>query len=109
MYAIRSTSRTICPSSVAGGCDASGVAEDPVAHRRGQIQPAPVALEHLDDPQRVHVVPELPAEPLSQAIIERLLADVTERRVAEIMAEPDRLDQILVERQRPRRPCARSA
>ena len=36
-----------------------------------------------------------------QAAVERLLADVSERRVPEIVPEPDRLGQILVEPQRP--------
>ena len=35
-------------------------------------------------------------------MVERLLADVSERRVAEVVAEPDRLDQVLVERERAR-------
>ena len=40
-------------------------------------------------------------ETLAQAAIEHLLARVSERRVAEVVAEPDRLDQVLVEPQRP--------
>src|SRR5918994_609636 len=44
-----------------------------------------------------------PAPPaLAHAGVEHLLADVAERRVTEVMAERDRLGQILVERQRPR-------
>ena len=61
-----------------------------------------VALERVDDAQRVLVVEERRAEALAQAAVQRLLADVPERRVAEVVAEPDRLDQVLVERQRPR-------
>ena len=48
------------------------------------------------------VVVELAAEALFQALVEGVLADVPERRVAEVVTEPDRLDQILVERERPR-------
>src|SRR5690606_23050974 len=43
---------------------------------------------------------EAAAEPLSQAGVERGLADVAERRVAEVVAEPDRLGEVLVEAQR---------
>ena len=87
----------------------AGVAEDAVAHRLGQVQAAPVALEHVDDAQRVLVVAEaVAAEALAQAAVERLLADVPERRVTEVVAEPDRLDQVLVERAAPGRRCARS-
>ena len=45
------------------------------------------------------VVPEGLAEALGHAVVERLLADVTERGMAEIVAEPDRLDEVLVEAQ----------
>ena len=44
---------------------APGVADDPVAHRLGQVQPVPVALERVDDPQRVLVVQEPRAEALA--------------------------------------------
>ena len=40
------------------------------------------------------------AEALGQALVERLLADVAERRVPEVVAEPDRLGQVLVQPQR---------
>ena len=80
----------------------AGVADDPVADRHRQVQALPVALERVDDPQRVLVVQERGPEPLRQAAVERVLADVAERRMAEIVAEPDRLDEILVERQRAR-------
>ena len=81
---------------------APGVADDPVAHRLGQVEAVPVALERVDDPQRLLVVAKAAPEALLQAAVERVLADVAERRVAEVVAEPDRLDQVLVERQRPR-------
>ena len=38
----------------------------------------------------------------AQDAVERLLAGVTEGRVTGVVAEPDRLDEILVERERPR-------
>ena len=39
------------------------------------------------------------AEALPQTAVERLLADVTERRMAEVVAEADGLDQVLVQPQ----------
>ena len=52
--------------------------------------------------QRLLPVVEVAAETLVQAAIEHVLADVTERRVTEVVAEADRLDEILVQAQRPR-------
>ena len=74
------------------------VPQDPVAHRRGQVQ----ALQHVDHPQRVLVVPEPAAEALARAAVQHVLADVAERRVAEVVPEPDRLREVLVQPQRPR-------
>ena len=71
----------------------AGVREDAVAHLVGQVEP-------LGDPQRLLVVAEAAAEPLAQRLVERLLAGVAERRVARVVAEPDRLDEILVQPQR---------
>ena len=79
----------------------AGVVEDAVAHLLGQVQAAAVALEHLDHPQRVDVVLEAAAAALVQRRVERLLAGVAEGRVAEVVAEPDRLGQVLVEAERP--------
>ena len=45
---------------------------------------------------------EAAVEALAQARVERLLPGVAERRVAHVVAEPDRLGQILVQAQRPR-------
>ena len=80
----------------------AGVVEDPVADLFGQVQPLPVALEGVDDPQRVDVVLEAGVAALAQSRVERALAGVAEGRVAEVVAEPDRLGQVLVEAQRPR-------
>ena len=65
----------------------AGVLEDPVAHLPGQVQPAAVALEQLDDAQRVLVVAEAAGRRARAALVERLLAGVAERRVAEVVAE----------------------
>ena len=43
------------------------------------------------------VVPEAPVEPLLQHLVERFLPRVPERRVAEVVTEPDRLNEILVQ------------
>ena len=44
---------------------------------------------------------EAAAAALAHQLVQRLLAGVPERRVAEIVAEPDRFDEILVQLQRP--------
>ena len=77
-----------------------GVVEDAVAHLFGEVEPPAVALQHVDHPQRVDVVLEPPAAALAQRRVEGLLAGVPERRVAEVVAEPDRLGQVLVEAER---------
>ena len=50
----------------------------------------------------VTVGPRGNPEALGEAGVEDRLADVPERRVAEVVAEPDRLGEVLVEPQRPR-------
>ena len=80
--------------------DRPGVVEDAVAHLVREVEAAPVALEHVDDAQRVLVVAEAALEALAQRAVQRRLAGVTEGRVAEIVAEADGLGQVLVEAQR---------
>src|SRR5882757_11180078 len=46
------------------------------------------------------VVAEAVAAALAQQLVERLLAGVAERRVPEVVAEPDRLDEVFVQPQR---------
>ena len=75
--------------------DLARVLEDAVADLPREVQ-------LLGDPQRLLVVAKPGAEPLAQALVERLLAGVPERRVAHVVAEADRLGQILVQAQRPR-------
>ena len=74
--------------------------EDAVAHLLGQVEAATVALQHLDHAQRVLVVLEAAVAALAQGSVERLLAGMAKRRVAEIVTEPDRLGQVLVEAER---------
>ena len=66
-----------------------------------RLRPCAVALQHVDHPQRVDVVLEAGAAALAQRRVERLLAGVAEGRMAEVVAEPDRLGQVLVEAERP--------
>ena len=81
---------------------AAGVAGDPVAHVVAEVQARAVELEDVDDAQRVLVVAKAAAEALAQAVVEHVLADVAEGRVAEVVAQPDRLGEVLVEAQRAR-------
>ena len=101
MYATRSTSFTIRPSSVAGTVSPVWV-RMPSRTSCVRFRPAAVALEHVDDAQRVLVVAEAAAEARLQRLVERLLARVAERRVAEVVPEADRLGQVLVQPQRAR-------
>src|SRR3546814_7904380 len=63
---------------------AARVAHDAVADIFGQVETATVALEQIDDPQRMLVVPEIAAKPLLQTSVERVLTDVTERLMTDI-------------------------
>ena len=49
-----------------GGRPGPGVVEDAVAHRVGEVEPLPGALQHLDDPQALDVVLEAAAVALAQ-------------------------------------------
>ena len=71
------------------------VREDAVADLVREVEPS-------RDPQRLLVVAEPPPERRVERVVERLLARVPERRVAGVVAETDRLDEILVEAERPR-------
>ena len=91
-----------CTLERRGRGGAPGMADDAVADLLGQVETAAIAFEHVDDAQRLLPVVEVAAEALAQAAVEHVLADVAERRVAEIVAESDRLDEVLVEAQRAR-------
>ena len=69
--------------------------------RLGQVEAVEVgvaALELGDDAQRMAVVVE--AAVAGHAGVERVLAGMAERRVAEVVAERDRLGEVVVELQR---------
>ena len=59
-----------------------------------------LGLELVDDAQRLQVV--LEAAVVAHAFVERVLAGMAERRVAEIVRQADRLGQRLVEAERQR-------
>src|SRR5262249_2418550 len=80
----------------------AGVGEDAVANLGGQVEASAVALEGVDDPEGMLVVAKAEAGALTQDGVERLLARVAEGRMAEVVAESDRLGQVLVQPQRPR-------
>ena len=71
------------------------VREDSVSNLFRQIQ-------RLGDTQRLLVVPEALVETLLQRRVERVLSGMAERGVAHVVAEPDRLDEVFVQAQRPR-------
>ncbi len=71
-----------------------------LTHLPRQVQAGKVGvafLELIDEPQRVQIVIE-PAMIL-QAIVERVLAGVSEGRMAQIVRQRDRFGQVLIERQ----------
>jgi hypothetical protein len=69
------------------------VRQDPVADLSGEVQ-------LLGDPKRLLVVPKPAPEAPFEHFVERRLAGVPERRVAGVMTEADRLDEVLVQAQR---------
>ena len=89
MYATRSTMRTIFPSSVSGSWSPVCV-RMPSQHLVREVEPP-------GDDERVLVVPEVPPGVLVQRLVERLLPGVPERRVTHVVAEPDRLHEVLVQ------------
>ena len=73
-----------------------GVVHDAVADLPGQVQALSVVLEVIDDPQALLVVAERPPEERREG----LLAQMAERRVSEVVAERDRLGEVLVQAER---------
>ena len=94
---MRSANRTTCASSVAGAGMDHGWCTMPSRTSHVRFRPSTVVLEVLDDAQALLVVLEGPAEERR----ERLLAEMTERRVPQVVAERDRLGEVLVEAERP--------
>ncbi len=65
---------------------------DAVAHFPREVEPAAVVLEDVHDAQALLVV----VEPARHEVVEDALAGMAERRVPEVVAERDRLGQLLV-------------
>src|ERR1017187_2926798 len=86
---------------VIAGTGANSTKEAIYLTQRAEDVGANGSLQRVDDAQRVLVVAGGRSEALPQAAIKRVLADVTEWWMAEIVTEADRLHQILVELQRP--------
>ncbi len=83
--------------------DRRRVLGDSLAHLPGQVQAGKgrvAILEMLDDAQRLPVVVE--AAVVDHQAVEDLFTEVPERRVPQVVGQRQRLDQVLVEAQRPR-------
>ena len=94
--------RTIEPSSVAGSGALPEWQRMPSRTCSVRFSPRPSRSSAIDDAQRLLPVVKGSAEALAQAAIQHVLADVTERRVSEVMPETDRLGEVLVQRERAR-------
>ena len=92
MYATRSTMRTI--PLVGVGLGRSRVREDAVADLAGQVQRA-------GDAKRLLVVPEATPEASFDRLVECVFSGVAEGRVAHVVPEADRLDEVLVQAESP--------
>ena len=66
------------------------VRENAVADLVGEV-------ERVRDAKRLLVVAEAPIESLRHGRVERVLARMPEGRVAHVVSEPDRLDEVLVQ------------
>ena len=66
----------------------------------GQVQSSPIALEDVDDAGSARWRREATAEVTAELVVERVLARMAEGRVPEVVAEADRLDEILVQPER---------
>ncbi len=73
----------------------AGVSEDAVAHFVREV-------EALGDAKRLLVVAEAATEARGERGVQRFFAGVPKRRVAHIVTEADRLDEVLVQAQRTR-------
>src|SRR5690606_26109548 len=83
-----------------GGALAGAVLEDALARLEAQVEAVEggvLLLQFVHHPQRLQVV--LEAAPFPHAGVEFVLARVAEGRMAEVVGERDRLDQVLVQPQ----------
>src|SRR5208337_2124639 len=80
-----------------------GVLDDPLAHLEAQIQAAKAGVSHLDPvdrPEALRVVIE--AAMRAHQLVERMLAGMAERRMAQVVGQRNRFGELLVEAQRSR-------
>ena len=91
MYATRRRAARSSPR--ASPAPLARVREDPVADLGVRLSPS-------RDPERLLVVAEPQAEALAQRFVERVLPGVAERGVPDVVPEPDRLGQVLVQPER---------
>ena len=78
------------------------VLDDALAHAERKVEPAMrgiALLEVLDDAQRMKIVVEAATMPL-EALVQRALAGVAKRRMADVVNQRQRLRQILVQAKR---------
>ena len=78
------------------------VLEDALARLEAQVQAVELrvaVLQRIDDAQALQVV--LEAAMRGHAVVQRVLSGVAEGRVAQVVRQRDRLDQVLVQAQRP--------
>src|SRR5215213_4797792 len=73
-----------------------GVTKNAVADWKGQVETAPIPFQMIDDAQTLLVVSKA-----GKRIGQSRLTGVAERRVTEIVAETNRLDEVLIEEERP--------
>jgi len=73
-----------------------GVSKNAVTDRKCQVESAPIPFQMIDDTKTLLAVPEA-----REGFGQRCLTGVPERRVSEIVAETDRLDEVLVEKEGP--------
>ncbi len=101
MYATRSTSLTIRPSRVNGSVGPVWL-RIPSRTSSVRFSPRPSRSSTSTTRSECSLWRKRSREPLLEHLVQRLLPGVPERRVAEVVAEPDRLDEVLVQPQRAR-------
>ncbi len=80
-----------------------GMLDDSLAHLEAQIQTAKAGVSHLDPvdrPEALRVVIETAVR--AHQLVQRVLAGMAERRMAEVVGKRDRFGKLLVEAQRAR-------
>ena len=76
----------------------AAVMQHAVEHLPGQIQPAPLAVA-LDLREHAHAV-DIVAKTAAHAFVQHIFAAVGKRRVADVVRQRDRFDEIAVQTQR---------